>query len=632
MCGISGFVHYDKARIASRSVLRRMSSTLVHRGPDGQGLWVDGNVALGHQRLAIIDLSSGEQPMASRNGSIRVTFNGEIYNFVELRRELEDLGHTFTTNSDTEVLIHAYEQWYLQVHDHLNGMWAFALWDKRTERLILSRDRIGEKPLFYAEFDESLLFGSECKALLAYGMPREPNVSLLEIYLTLGYIPAPFSFYKNIRKLEPGYCLIYERGVCSTHKHWDLPDIDERAFLRDEDDVDDKFAFLLRDSIRMRMRSDVAFGAFLSGGLDSSAVVSIMADHTTSPINTFTIGFNDSDYDERRLARTVARRFGTKHSELVLTPESLDESLDRVIRAYDEPFGDSSAIPVGCVSRMARNAVKMVLTGDGGDEVLSGYNSYQTEMFAYHYRSIPQPIRRVVSSTVTLASYMVPSHAKKSIRRIRSLLEAAGEPFNTSLLRRAAWIEPAIAQSIAATSGVVNISTQDFLDDLLRRCKWKDPFYRLMFYNFKLTLPNDMLTKVDGMSMAHSLEARAPFLDYRLVEHMVQVHKRVKMRNFGRKAVLLRTFGKSLPNALLKAPKRGFAVPLRGWFKERHLAALVEQSLTKIPVDFNLSAMRAVMTQATNKQTDFGNFLWMLVVLGKWFDWRPDVPSVDKEG
>jgi asparagine synthase (glutamine-hydrolysing) len=627
MCGISGFVHYDKARIASRSVLRRMSSTLVHRGPDGQGLWLDGNVALGHQRLAIIDLSSGEQPMASRNGSICVTFNGEIYNFVELRRELEDLGHTFTTNSDTEVLIHGYEQWHLQIHDHLNGMWAFALWDKRNERLILSRDRIGEKPLFYAEFDESLLFGSECKALLAYGMPREANVSLLEIYLTLGYIPAPFSFYKNVHKLEPGYCLIYEHGVCSTHKHWDLPDIDERAFLRNADDVDEKFAFLLRDSIRMRMRSDVAFGAFLSGGLDSSAVVSLMADHTTSPINTFTIGFNDSDYDERRLAWTVARRFGTKHSELVLTPESLDESLDRVIRAYDEPFGDSSAIPVGCVSRMARNAVKMVLTGDGGDEVLSGYNTYQTEMLAFHYRSIPQPIRRVVSSTVTLASYMVPSHAKKSMRRIGSLSETTGEPFNISLLRRAAWIDPAIAQSIAATSGVINVSTQDFLDNLLRGCKWKDPFYRLMFYNFKLSLPNDMLTKVDGMSMAHSLEARAPFLDHRLVEHMVQVHKCVKMPNFRRKAVLLRTFGKTLPNALLKAPKRGFAVPLRGWFQERFLAALVEQSLAKIPVDFNLSALRAVMTQVTNKQTDIGNFLWMLVVLGKWFDWRPEKVS-----
>src|ERR1035437_5024597 len=327
MCGISGFVHYDRTRTACCETLRRMSSALVHRGPDGQGLCVRDNWALGHQRLAIIDLSSGGQPMFNRDCSVGITFNGEIYNFLELRGELQSLGYDFRTHSDTEVLLYAYEHWGIGMHEHLNGMWAFALWDERTHQLLISRDRLGEKPLYYAEFDHSLIFGSECKAIMAYGLPREANLELLETYLTFGYVPSPFSFFKGTHKLAPGHFLLLKDGHLTKHKYWDLPEIEETKFASHRAEVDAQFEFLLRDSVRLRMRSDVPFGAFLSGGVGSAAIVALMAENGVSPINTFTIGFSERGFDERRLANAVAEKFCTSHHEFTVTIDSLEESV-----------------------------------------------------------------------------------------------------------------------------------------------------------------------------------------------------------------------------------------------------------------------------------------------------------------
>ena len=583
MCGISGFVHDDRTRIASAIKLRAMSSTLLHRGPDGHGIYTKDNLALGHQRLAIIDLTSGSQPMSNRDNTIVITFNGEIYNYIELREELKGLGYHFDTTSDTEVLMCAYEHWGLNLHAHLNGMWAFALWDERKHQLLLSRDRIGEKPLYYAESDRTIIFGSECKAILAYGLRREADLSLLELYLTLGYIPAPFTFFKGIKKLKPGHFIVVSSGVYQTHKFWDLPDGDEAAFRTCQREIDEQFVHLLADSVKIRMRSDVPFGAFLSGGLDSASIVALMASNQNFPIETFTIGFPEKEFDERLLAAQVAERFGTSHHEFEVMPGALEESVREVVRTFDEPFGDSSALPVRYVSRCARGSVKMVLTGDGGDEVLSGYNAYQTERLCTWCGNIPRFVTKAALAGLKLTAAVASSRGRREIAHLRSAVAAVLSPFNESLLRRATWANDFTINKIIAVTGASTISPIEFLDDLLRGCRWQDRFYRLMFYNLKLTLPEDMLTKVDRMSMAHSLEARLPYLDHRLVEHMVTVDKSIKMPWLRRKAVLRRTIAKRLPAPLLRARKKGFVVPLREWLKDTRVLASVQRSLVDAP-------------------------------------------------
>ena len=375
MCGIAGIFHFDPSRSVNESVLKKMTTTLSHRGPDGEGFYCKNNIGLGHRRLAIIDLTTGDQPIFNEDKSIAIIFNGEIYNYVELRDELRKLGCSFRTNSDTEVIIRAYETWGTDCQNKLNGMWAFALWDEKKNQLFISRDRIGEKPLYYSTHDNTFVFGSEIKSVLAYGCPRIPNLELTELYLTLGYVPAPYTFYKNISKLQAGHYLIVSQNSVQEKKYWDMPEIDEDNMISDKKQVYEQFENLLRDSVRIRMRSDVPYGAFLSGGLDSAGIVALMSEISKEPVRTFTIGFKEKMFDERKLAAEVAQKFKTDHHEYMIEHAAFDNALKNVMYHFDEPFGDSSALPTGQVSKIAVQKVKMVLTGDGGDEVLSGYNS-----------------------------------------------------------------------------------------------------------------------------------------------------------------------------------------------------------------------------------------------------------------
>ena len=615
MCGIAGILELSGGE-ASAERLKAMVASLVHRGPDDEGEWFNGPIALGHRRLSIIDLATGHQPMHNDDGSLVLIFNGEIYNYVELKQELQSCGYSFKTSSDTEVILQAYRHWGADCQRHFNGMWAFALWDQRARRLLLSRDRTGEKPLHYAVWNNTLLFGSEIKALHAGGLPIESRPELLEIYLTLGYIPAPHSFYKHVSKLRPGHYLLVEDGRLSELEYWRLPEIDEEDMRSDADNVGAEFASLLDDSVRIRMRSDVPFGAFLSGGLDSSTVVALMTGHSHQPVETFTIGFGDKEFDERPLARQVADAFNTNHHEFVVEPDAFEESLQSVLRHYDEPFGDSAAIPTGHVARCARERVKMVLTGDGGDEVLSGYTIYQGEKFAARYQGLPRCLQRSIPAAARKLRHPLRGGLRYRLNRIAEVCTSASEPFNARLTSKVASLPPAeIATLLGNTNKLWKFD--DFLSDTMRDCSFRDPFYRLMYYQFRVSLPDQMLTKVDRMSMAHSLETRLPFLDHRLIELMAQVHKDVKMPGLQRKSVLRNSAARQLPAALLTARKRGFVVPLREWFKAEALKTKLEDlqlgNLGLQPVP-----LRQMVRANSSGAADYGNFIWMLVVLNRW--------------
>ncbi|MGH2396402.1 MAG: asparagine synthase (glutamine-hydrolyzing), partial [bacterium] len=390
MCGIAGFVHFERNRPADVGVVHRMTDTVRHRGPDGAGYHVSHNVALGHRRLRIIDLVTGDQPMTGADGATVIVFNGEIYNYLELREELQRRQHLFHTSSDTEVILAAYREWGETCVSRFNGMWAFALWDAREQKLFCSRDRLGEKPFYYAVLDRTFVFGSEAKALFAYGVPRDPNPAVLGAYLCLTYVPGTDTFFRCLQRLAPGYNLTVQDGRVRVAQYWDVCYAREHEARRDEGRIVAEFRDLLRDAVRVRMRSDVPFGAFLSGGLDSATVVAFMAGLSSAPVKTCTIGFQDRRFDETAAAAHVAARYATDHWVRTATVEDVGDCASRVAWHFDEPFGDSSAVPTYLVARAGRERVTMVLTGDGGDEVLSGYTIHQGEKLSAYYRWLPR--------------------------------------------------------------------------------------------------------------------------------------------------------------------------------------------------------------------------------------------------
>ncbi len=615
MCGIAGIFHFDFSRRVDEPLLRRMTDCLSHRGPDGEGFFINNNIGLGHRRLSIIDLSTGSQPMFNEDKSISIILNGEIYNYIELREELKSFGYTFRTTSDTEVIIRAYQKWGTDCQNKLNGMWAFALWDENKKQLFISRDRIGEKPLFYSTHDSTFLFGSEIKSILAYGVPKIPNLELTELYLTLGYIPAPYTFYKNIHKLQAGHFIIANGNSFSEKKYWDLPEIDEENMIADKKFVYENFENLLKDSVRIRMRSDVPFGAFLSGGLDSASVVALMSEISSVPVKTFTIGFKEKMFDERKLAAQVAEKFKTEHHEYVIEHHSFDEALNDVMLHFDEPFGDSSALPTGEVSEIAAKKVKMVLTGDGGDEVLSGYNSNRVEKFAEQYQKLPSLLRNNFPGMVSSTGKLFRGDKRHKINQVAKAFSFSNKSFEERLMAKS-WCKPELAEKLISHSEK-QIKLKDFVGNFFSKYSVKHPFYQLMFFQFKVLLPDDFLAKVDRMSMASSLETRVPFLDYRLVEFMAKVDRDVKMQGYQRKSILINTIGKRLPSDLLRAPKRGFSVPLRKWFADKSFEQKL-QSLYSEDFGLDKKIIKKLIEDNNSGKTDNGNLIWMLFVLKKW--------------
>jgi asparagine synthase (glutamine-hydrolysing) len=572
MCGITGIVRGESF---DTNVLAAMTDAIAHRGPDDAGMqiWSDHGVGLGHRRLSIIDLSpAGHNPMPNEDGTVWIVFNGEIYNFRSLRQELERAGHIFRSNTDTEVILHAYEEWGDEHIHRLRGMFAYALYDrrpttgarkaKRNFRLLLVRDRLGIKPLFYYWHAKTFLFASEIKAILAHpGIDRTLDRSALFDYLTYLYVPAPKTAYLHIRKLLPGHYLVLEDECIDVRQYWDVP-LDQPSPVCTIDAATELVRHTLEEVVRLHMVSDVPVGVFLSGGMDSSSITALMTQATTEPPRTFSIGFDVAEHSETWYARLVAEYYRTRHSERTVDGDSVESMLSRMVLMYDEPYADSSATPTYRVSSMAREYVKVVLSGDGGDEIFAGYNWYSTWLARRYIDWIPLPLRRRAFSAVARGwprnwrgRYLLSDMAKRPLERYARLMELFS-PFEKQQLLTSEWAE----------------EFADYDDYWYFRRYWHeelDPLTRIQYLDLKTYLPDDILTKVDRASMAVSLEVRPPLLDHILVEQLFSLPAAWRMPHGQKKYLFKRAMGDLLPNVILNRSKKGFSSPLTPWMYSR---------------------------------------------------------------
>ncbi len=624
MCGICGVIYADASRAVPRALLDGMTATLEHRGPDDCGTFSEAGVGLGHRRLSIIDLTdAGRQPMANEDGSLLIVFNGEIYNFLELRRQLQEKGHSFSSRTDTEVILHLYEEKGTGCLDDLRGMFSFALWDRRRRRLFLARDRLGQKPLVWAEHEGALYFASEVKALLAVpDLPRRVDDLALHHYLTYQYIPSPRTAFAGLRKLPAAHCLLWEGGRVTEKKYWNLQYV-PKLRLGSTEAYRERFLELFYEAVRLRLVSDVPLGAFLSGGIDSSAVVAAMSREAGGAVKTFSIGFSERDYDEVRYARQVAEHFGTEHREMVVEPRAL-EILPDLVRAYGEPFADPSAVPTYYVARMTRRHVTVALSGDGGDEAFAGYRRYAVDRYLSWYPRLPSILR------------------EKVLRRLVEGLPATGRPrgFIGQLKRFVSSVDPVRERQYVrylcyfTEEQKKEIYSPEFreamekedavglVEELYRRADGDEFLDRTLFVDTHSYLPDDILVKVDIASMANSLEARSPFLDHHLVEFAAACPVDLKLRAWKGKYLLKKAFGPLLPPGITQRRKMGFGMPVAEWFRGE-----LRETARDILLDgrtlqrgyFNRDGVTRLLDDHLSLRRDHGYRLWALLFLELWF-------------
>jgi asparagine synthase (glutamine-hydrolysing) len=599
-----------------------MSRVLGHRGPDDEGSYVhqygDGvAVALGFRRLSIIDLESGNQPIANETGSVQLVFNGEIYNFRELRRELEAGGHQFSTNADTEVIVHLYEDVGARCVERLNGMFAFALWDESRRELILARDRFGKKPLYYAQLETSLLFGSELKSLLQHPRcPRELDFDSLAGYLALEYVPTPRSIFAGVRKLPGGHLLRWREGRSSIEAYWDLEFHDE-AVTETADEYVEQFRVHFREAVRRRLISDVPLGAFLSGGIDSSSVVAMMAEALPSgAVKTFTIGFGERSFDESEHARRVAAHFGTEHHEDVFTPGVMLDLLPTLVEILDEPFADASILPTYLLSRFTREHVTVALGGDGSDELLAGYPTFTADRVSNVYRMPHSLHDRVI---LPLADRLPVSTSNFSVDfKLKRFLRGAVLP---GVMRHPVWLGSFTPAEQVALLGRRTTGSLDQWQSAFDAAPTETRLERLIYAYAKTYLQDDILVKVDRASMACSLEVRAPFLDVELVEFLGRVPVGLKLRRFDTKHLLKRAMADVLPPGITARRKKGFGIPIAEWFK-RELRDALEDELSERRLRdqgiFEPSEVRRLLSEHMAGRRDHRKQLWTLFVFQLW--------------
>jgi asparagine synthase (glutamine-hydrolysing) len=619
MCGLCGIFNVGTNEPVVRARVKAMADTLVHRGPDAEGIFTDGPIGLGHRRLSIIDLSGGAQPMATDDRSIVVAFNGEIYNFQELRDELVKKGYRFKTQSDTEVILYLYRERGEDCFRELRGMFAIALWDKVNRKLVLARDRVGKKPLFYTYDGRRVLFGSELKAILAVpGVPRELDLEAVSDYFSLLYVPAPKSIFRHIRKVKPGhYAVVSERGFREV-EYWDLSfgGVENRS----EQDWIEQLLARYRESVRIRLMSDVPLGAFLSGGVDSSSVVALMSELVGEPIITSSIGFREKEFDELEYARMIARQFATKHHEQVVEPDAAG-ILGKLAWHYDEPFADSSAVPTYYVSKVAREHVTVALSGDGGDEVFAGYRRYRLDMNENRLRSLlPAVVRRPVFGFLSRL-YPKADWAPRYLRG-KATFESLACDHVEGYFRSVSACRPEVKTKLIhpdVQRELKGYDTQNLFRKYYERAQSDDPLSRIQYLDIKTYLPDDILVKVDRASMAHSLEVRAPLLDHKLMELAATMPSSLKLKGGEGKYILKRAFREKLPHDVLYRPKMGFAVPIGRWLrkelKEMASAVLLETQTEEI-VD-----MKTVHTLWQEHQGGLRNRsteLWTLLMFRLW--------------
>jgi len=606
MCGICGVYGFD-----DRKLIRAMNKTLVHRGPDQEGYFIDKNIMLGHRRLSIIDLSSkGKQPTHNEDKTVWCVYNGEIYNFAEIRDELEKKGHRFYSNTDTEVIVHAYEEYGFECLKYFNGMFAFALWDSKKKLLFLARDRIGVKPLHYYYDKKKFVFASEIKAILAdKDIPRKVNHEALSQFIGFEYVPAPLTMFEGIYKLPAAHYLVVKNKKVEVKKYWDVVPQELNGI-----DLIKTTRNLIHDSVKMRLVSDVPLGAFLSGGIDSSTIVSVMSSLSDN-VKTFSIGFNESTYDESKYARLVADKFKTDHTEKIIDPKDIIPLFDKIIPQMDEPFGDLSIFPTYLVSELARTKVTVSLSGDGGDELFGGYDWYLAESLSKIYSKVP--LKLLIQSGISKIGYT--SKSKGLVNKAKRFLEGYNKDEKYSQLR---WLS--------------NVDVSD-IKNLLSFKFEKDPFSPMfkysnsgfdglnknMYLDLKTYLPDDIFTKVDRASMMVSLEAREPLVDYRLVEHAFRIPSSYKIRGINRKYLMKMMMKDILPKEIIHKEKQGFTIPMKNWMrselKDFVVNKLSNDNLKEIGL-FNQSYIDKVLEEHMSKRKDNQRHIWSLMSFVMWYE------------
>jgi asparagine synthase (glutamine-hydrolysing) len=618
MCGIAGIVHRDPSHTVNEGLLHRMCLSLRHRGPDDQGIFRQGPVGLGVRRLSIIDLDTGHQPIPNETGTMAVVLNGEIYNFRDLRRRLEAQGHQFRTRTDTEVVIHLYEEHGVEAVQQLRGMFALALWDGEQQRLLLARDRLGKKPLHYATLADRLLFASEIKSILQDSeVSTAIDVQALDAYLSFQFIPHPMTIYQAVRKLPPAHWLIWERGTVTIERYWRL-DFGRKVPIK-HGELGEALRAQLAEATELRLMSDVPLGALLSGGIDSSAVVALMTQAMNRPVDTFAVGFTEEAYNELPYARQVAQHLETKHHDMVVKPDIIG-ILPSLIWHYDEPFADTSAIPTFYVSQMAKRHVTVILNGDGGDEAFAGYDKYRLGRWQRAWTYLPERWRQPLAQR--LLAPLLDGHRVMG-ERLRTRLARSCLPYADAIFYPEffdahgrttlylPWVRAALDYQASPLAGLVAEGLAQ-LDDPIDLMQWLD---------YQWYLPGDLLVKMDIASMACSLEARSPFLDHHVVEFCAALPSTAKTDGYLRKIALREAFRGLLPQTILDRPKQGFSIPLRGWLRGP-LAPLARDLLVDQPRGlgefFDLVVIRQMFEAHLRGQRNHAHRLWALMVFALW--------------
>jgi asparagine synthase (glutamine-hydrolysing) len=626
MCGICGIAGFDGLGPDSRDTVKAMCSTLVHRGPDDEGYYFDDRVSLGMRRLSIIDLATGHQPIANENSTVWTVYNGEIFNFPVLRDELQAKGHTFATKSDTEVIVHLYEEHGPDFVLKLNGMFAIALWDKPRRRLILARDRLGVKPLHYFIRDRTLYFASEIKALLRAGCPRELDPEALSQFFTFEYIPAPRAIFKAVKKLLPGQMLILEDGRLETRRYWDVRFPGREIPEQSEEAYADEVYRRLREAVRIRLISDVPLGVFLSGGIDSSAITALMSETAGGRIQTYSIGFREKSFNELDYARAVADYFRTDHTEFVVESSQVKDLVPVLMRFLDEPLADASVIPTFIISKLARKHVTVALAGDGGDELFGGYDTYKAAKVAACYRKVPRFIRR---GLVKPAIGLLPVSSKRLSFEFKAKKFVAGAEYPPEISNFVWWgaYTPADKERLFHPDFSSTLSEDPYAPVAFHRPHGPGPeadtLDILAYLDLKLYLQDDLLVKVDRMSMANSLEIRTPFLDYTFVEFAATIPSRLKLRGLTSKYILKKMLKNRVPPSVLDRKKIGFDIPLGPWIRDElwdfATDVLSPTGLARHGL-FNAAYVQKILAEHKAGTHNHRQLLWPLIIFQFWHD------------
>ncbi len=620
MCGIAGFISKEKnSPVRAREILLdKMCGIITHRGPDEQGTVVRERAALGMRRLSIIDLKSGQQPIYTEDGNLAIVFNGEIYNFRELKKDLERRGHRFKTNSDTETIVHAFEEFGENCLEHLRGMFAFAIWNFREESLFIARDRVGKKPLFYAVTKTGdFVFGSELKTLLTHReIEREIDFAALDAYLTFGYVPEEFCIFKNVQKLAPAHFLTFKNGEIQTEKYWDF-NYAKTENVKSETEYIEILREKIKDAVNVRLISEVPLGAFLSGGVDSSSVVAMMSQISDAPVKTFSIGFNEDTFDELKYARVAAEHFKTEHHEFVVTPD-LVEIVDELIWHFDEPFADSSALPTFMVAKMAREFVTVVLSGDGGDELFAGYSRYVTDKRRSGFARLPKAIRQnvlqAVAEKLPHAFYGKNYLHNVSLDAVDRYIDSVSQ-FNGA--RKKLLYSKDFQSKLNGAAGAGERNFKQFAESV----STGETIDKLLYLDSKTYLPSDILTKVDRMTMANSLEARVPLLDHKLIEFVVAMPANLKLKNLETKYIFKKAMEGTVPRSILYRKKQGFGLPISEWInaqlREKIHGDLSDRRFSERGY-FEKSYVQTLLNEHAKGRRDHSHALWLLWMLELW--------------